>query len=88
MNISEVVECKSGTVHGIFVGGVSPIKKSQKRNNVQYFEANISDGGKTVRMVSFEPKLCKEVEDAYKNRRKWQSQIVALRETEKMNLKS
>lgn len=62
-------ESKLATVHGIFVGDVSPIKVSRKCADRKYFEANLSDGNKTVRMVSFEPKLRKAVEDAYKDGR-------------------
>jgi len=49
------------------VGNVSPIKVSRKCAERKYFESNISDGIKTVRMVSFKPKLRKAVEDACKD---------------------
>ena len=69
MNVSDLEERKSATVHGVFVGGVSPIKKSRNKADVQYFESNFSDGDRTVRLVSFEPRLRKAVEDAYKTKR-------------------
>jgi len=69
VNISEITECNSAIVHGIFVGRVSPVKKSQKKTGVEYFETNLNDGKNTVRLVSFNLKMRKEVEDAYKNGR-------------------
>ena len=70
MDPSNIEESKLATVHGIFVGYVSLIKVSCKRADRKHFEANISDGSKTVCMVSFEPKLRKAVEDAHKEERK------------------
>ena len=46
-----------GTVHGVLVGEVSSIKMSRKRNDVKYFEGQCSNRKKTVRLVTFEPKL-------------------------------
>ena len=61
MDVSNLVvsigALSSGTVHGVLVGEVSPIKTSRKRNNVKYFEGQCSDRKKTVRLVTFEPKL-------------------------------
>ena len=54
MEVSEVASSGTGTVHGIIVG-VSPVKSSKKRSDVKYFEGQISDGVKTMRLVSFEP---------------------------------
>lgn len=34
MNVSDMEECKSATVHGIFVGGVLPVKKSCNKADV------------------------------------------------------
>ena len=51
MNVSDMGECKSATVQGIFIGGVSPVKKSRYKADVQYFETSLSDGDKTVRVV-------------------------------------
>ena len=58
----------SGTVHGVLVGEVSPIKMSRKRNNVKYFEGQFSDGKKTVHLVSFEPKLRGQLDEAQKSK--------------------
>ena len=55
-----------GTVHGVLVGEVSPIKTSRKRNNVKYFEGQCSDGKKTVRLVTFEPKVRGQLDEAQK----------------------
>ena len=66
MNAFDLEECKSATVHTIFVGGVSSIKKNRNRAHVQYFKTNFSDGDSTVRLVSFEPRFRKEIENAYK----------------------
>lgn len=68
MDPSNIEESKSATVHGVLVGGVSPIKSSRKNADRKYFEMKLSDGDKTVRVVLFEPKLKKEVDEAYKNR--------------------
>jgi len=54
---------------GMFVGNVSPIKVSRKCPDRIYFEANLSDGQKTIRMVSFGPNLRKAVEEAHKEKR-------------------
>ena len=57
MDISEVCESQGATVHGMVVGELSPVKDSRGKAGVRYFEGQLSDGKKTVRMVSFEPKL-------------------------------
>ena len=57
--------CNSATVHGVFIGEVSPVKHSRTKTDVRYFEGKLSDGKKTVRMVSFEPKLRATVEKAW-----------------------
>ena len=57
MDISEVCESQGATVHGVVVGELSPVKDSRGKAGVQYFEGQLSDGKKTVRMVSFELKL-------------------------------
>ena len=72
MDLSDLVvsngASSSGTVHGV-VGEVSPIKTSRKRNDVKYFEGQFSDGKKTVRLVSFEPKLRGQLDEAQKAQR-------------------
>ena len=62
--ISTTGASSSGTVHGILVGEVSPIKTSRKRNDIKYFEGQFSDGKKTVCLVSFEPKLRGQMDEA------------------------
>ena len=67
MQVSTMEEQSSATVHGVFVGGVSPVKTS--RSTKSYFEANLSDGKKSARVVSFEPRLRSEIEEAEKAQR-------------------
>ena len=70
MDLSDVVASTSsgtGMVHGVLVGQVSPIKTSRKRANVKYFEGQLSDGKKTVRLVSFDPNLHRKFEEAQKS---------------------
>ena len=73
MDVSDLVvstgASSSGTVHGVLVGEVSPIKTSRKKSNVKYFEGQFSDGKKTVRLVSFEPNLRGELDEAQKTQR-------------------
>ena len=56
VDVSEVMVCNSATVHGVFIGEVSPVKHSRTKTDVRYFEGKLSDGKKTVWMVSFEQK--------------------------------
>ena len=67
MEISELVPSSSASVEGVFVGNISPIKMSRTNSRVKYFEGHLSDGAKTVRFVSFEPKLRSQVEEAKDN---------------------
>ena len=46
--MSNIVSSGAGTVHGVVIGEVSPVKTSLKWNGVKYFEGRISDGVKTV----------------------------------------
>ena len=62
MDVSEVCEMKGATVHGMPVGELSPVKDSRSKVGVRYFEGQLSDGKKTVRIVSFEPKLRSDLE--------------------------
>ena len=57
MDVSTMEEFKSATVHGVFVGAVLPVKLSRNTPQRPYFEAKFSDGVKSTRVVSFEPKL-------------------------------
>ena len=62
MDVSEVCEAKGATVHGMLIGELSPVKESRSTVGVRYFEGQFSDGKKTVRIVSFEPKLRSDLE--------------------------
>ena len=70
MDVSDLVlqsaPSSAGTVHGVLVGELSSIKMSRKRNDVKYFEGQFSDRKKTVRLVSFEPKLRNQFDEAQK----------------------
>ena len=44
------------TIRGI-VTEVSPVKESRKNPNTKCFTVKISDGKKTLRAISFDPKL-------------------------------
>ena len=46
---------RNTTVHGVV--SLSPIKESAKNKEKKYFNAQIADDKKVVRMVSFDPKL-------------------------------
>ena len=48
--------CRGATVHGI-VTELSPVKISKNDNRYHYFHGQISDGKKSLRLVSFDPKL-------------------------------
>ena len=54
------------TIHGV-VGCLSPIKESKKQSQTKYFNGAISDGHKTLRMVSFVPALREELQKQEKS---------------------
>jgi len=64
VDMSEIASSSCVNVHGTFVGALLPIKTSQKSSKVEYFEGQLSDGHKTIQVVSFEPKLCGQIEEA------------------------
>ncbi len=64
MEVSGMEESRAATVHGVFVGPVSPVKSSRTKSEVKFFKGQLSDGKTTVRLVSFEPKLRAEVDKA------------------------
>ena len=70
MEVSELASSTAastlGTVYGVLVDEVSPIKMSRKRNDVKYFEGQFSDGKKMVYLVSFELKLQSQSDEAQK----------------------
>ena len=51
--VSEMEEGKGVCVHGIPIN-VSPAKESQRTKGVYYLEANLSDGKRSVHVVSFD----------------------------------
>ena len=53
---SEIEASDSACVHGI-VTDLSPIKKNRKNEAVRYFQGELSDGKKFVRVISFDPSL-------------------------------
>ena len=57
LDVSEIQDTHHhATVHGV-VGCLSPMKTSKKDATKKYFNAAISDGKQTLRMVSFDPGL-------------------------------
>ena len=58
MDVSDVkASTSSGSVHGVVVGELSPVKTSSKNRAVKYFDGRFSEGKKTVQLVSFDPNL-------------------------------
>ena len=57
IDVSEVYESKGVTVHSVLVGELSSVKNSHSKAGLLFFEGQLSDGKKTIRMVSFKPKL-------------------------------
>lgn len=53
-DVSDIEESQTATVHGV-VTHLSPLKTSRKNAGVRYFDGKISDGKRSVRMISFEP---------------------------------
>ena len=82
MDVSEVCKMKAATVHGMLVGKLIPVKNSRSKVGVRYFEGQLSDGKKTVRIVSFKPKLRSDLE-----RMKNSSESVALMNCSVQNCK-
>ena len=67
VDVSDMCLSKGATVHGAFVGPISPIRRSRSSTHskeIQYFDTFFSDGIKTVRVVSFDPKLKPKVDNA------------------------
>ena len=64
VQVSDIVRQKRNTtVHGVVVS-LSPIKESAKNKEKKYFNAQIADNKKVVRMVSFDPKLWPNMEQS------------------------
>ena len=54
-------EAQDVVVHGRILG-LSPVKQSKKNEKIRYFNCELTDGKKTCRLVSFEPKVRNEFE--------------------------
>ena len=64
VQVSDIVgQKRNTTVHGVVVS-LSPIKESAKNKEKKYFNAQIADDKKVVRMVSFDPKLWPNMEQS------------------------
>ena len=57
-------DCDHGIVHGV-VTELSTIKKSA--TNCQYFQAQLSDGTKSIKVVEFDPSLCPSMDTSHKD---------------------
>ena len=69
VEVSEAIMSPSPvTVHGVVVGEVSPVKTSKTKSGVKYFDGTFTDGKKALRMISFDPKLRDQFEEAHKNK--------------------
>lgn len=64
LDVSEI-DCSSeaATVHGI-VTELSPVKISKKNTRVKYFTGKLSDGKKTIRVISFNASLRDSLENS------------------------
>ena len=68
MDVSDVEpSTSSGTFHGIVIGELSPIKTSSRNSAVKCFNGRFGDGKKTVRLVSFDPKLRTRLDEVKKS---------------------
>jgi len=56
----------SGTVHGVVVGQISPVKTSVN-TKMSCFNGSFTDGRKMLHMVSFDPKLHDKFEEVQKS---------------------
>ena len=54
-------------IHGV-VTQLSPVKVSKKNENVRYFDGKVSDGKKSMRVVSFDPVLRHQTDEARLNK--------------------
>ena len=61
-DVSDIVQSKKAKVHGV-VTQLSPVKFAKKSNR-QYFEGHLTDGKKSVRIVSFSPQLRNAMDSA------------------------
>ena len=59
LDVSEISETSNGataSVHGVCVA-LSPVKVCKNKPSCKYFDGVLSDGKKTVRVLSFDPKM-------------------------------
>ena len=63
-DVSEAEESVGAAVHGV-VTQLSPVKVSKRNPTVRYFDGKMSDGRKSVRVVSFDPSLRSAMESAH-----------------------
>ena len=65
IEVSEVNDVEENvTIHGV-VTEILPIKTSKKNSTVKYFTGMLSDGRKSLRMVSFDPKLRPRLNESF-----------------------
>jgi hypothetical protein len=56
--------CDKVTIHGM-ITALSPVKASKKNEERKYFNAKLSDGKKTMRVISFAPNLRDQIEKSH-----------------------
>ena len=67
VEVSEVESASArATVHGI-ITELSPVKSSRKNESIKYFNAKISDGKKSMRVVSYSPGIRNDLEESRVN---------------------
>ena len=64
MDVSEMRVYLMATVHGVFIGDVSPVSTGKRNSDVKCFGGKFSHGNKVARIVSFDPNLRAEIEEA------------------------
>jgi len=65
-SLNEVHACKSAKVHGVLTS-VSPMK-SNRAGTTKYFDAQLTDGKKPLRIVGFDTKLHQRLVDFYESK--------------------
>ena len=64
-DVSNTKQSPNAIVHGV-VTSLSPIKKSKKSENVEFFSGLFSDGNGCKRVILFVPKLFRRIDDGEK----------------------
>ena len=80
--VSDITQCSSQAVVKGIITAVSLIKTSRKNAANKYFNANISDGMKSMKIVAFDPKLHKDVEQAMKSASSVELQNIQIKEAQ------